>query len=121
MNVFNSFHNFYKQQLMDMELLGNKRSTLSSTFEMFGESSYANQNNTHSHTKSHIHTSADKYDSHDEVIIPEVDEQRNVLKYLLESHAAQATMGGGGGPASQLLSQLGLNLPKPPTLSSRNK
>ena len=38
----------------------------------------------------------------------EIDEDVNLIKYLLESHAAE---GGQVGPASLLLSQLGLQLP----------
>jgi hypothetical protein len=41
----------------------------------------------------------------------EVDVEKNLLKNLLESHAG--TMGGTG-PASNILSQMGVNLPKPP-------
>jgi len=41
-------------------------------------------------------------------VIDEVDMDANLLKYLLESHAAH---GGGTGPASLLLSQLGLQFP----------
>ena len=41
-----------------------------------------------------------------------VDVEANMLKYLLESHAAQ--LGAAAGPASLLLSQLGINLPAPP-------
>lgn len=41
----------------------------------------------------------------------EVDVEKNLLKNLLESHAS--TMGGTG-PASNILSQMGVELPKPP-------
>jgi hypothetical protein len=45
----------------------------------------------------------------------EVDVEQNLLTHLLESHASQL---GGAGPASTLLSQMGISLPKPPTSKS---
>ena len=44
----------------------------------------------------------------------QVDVERNLLTHLLEAHASQ---GGRPGPASALLSQLGLRLPDPPPLA----
>ena len=48
----------------------------------------------------------------------EVDMYKNLLANLLESHASQEGL---PGPASQLLSQLGLNLPPPPSLSEKEE
>jgi len=45
----------------------------------------------------------------------DVDVEQNLLTHLLESHASQL---GGAGPASTLLSQMGISLPKPPTSKS---
>jgi len=45
----------------------------------------------------------------------EVDVEQNLLTHLLESHASQL---GGAGPASTLLSQMGISLPKPPASKS---
>jgi hypothetical protein len=44
-----------------------------------------------------------------------IDVEKNLLKNLLESHASQM---GSSGPASNLLSQLGVSMPSAPTLSS---
>eukprot|EP00602_Paraphysomonas_sp_CaronLab_P012394 CAMPEP_0185040924 /NCGR_PEP_ID=MMETSP1103-20130426/39591_1 /TAXON_ID=36769 /ORGANISM="Paraphysomonas bandaiensis, Strain Caron Lab Isolate" /LENGTH=910 /DNA_ID=CAMNT_0027580445 /DNA_START=23 /DNA_END=2752 /DNA_ORIENTATION=+ len=46
-----------------------------------------------------------------------VDIEANLLKNLLESHASQM---GSAGPASNLLSQLGIDLPPPPSLVDTN-
>jgi hypothetical protein len=43
----------------------------------------------------------------------EIDVEKNLLKNLLESHASQM---GQAGPATTLLSQLGIPLPNPPQL-----
>ena len=48
--------------------------------------------------------------------VPAVDIETNLLKNLLESHAH--SLGLNGGPASQLLSQFGIKMPKPPSMSS---
>jgi hypothetical protein len=47
-----------------------------------------------------------------------VNVELNFLKYILESHASQL---GGPGPASQLFSQLGLNLPHLPPMNEVKK
>lgn len=53
----------------------------------------------------------------DPVFLPgTVDVDLNFLKYLLESHASQL---GGAGPATQLLSQLGIQLPHLPPMNTR--
>lgn len=44
----------------------------------------------------------------------EVDVDLNFLKYLLESHASQL---GAAGPATQLFSQLGIQLPHLPPMN----
>jgi hypothetical protein len=54
--------------------------------------------------------SFERYGDDDDVHI-----EKNLLKNLLESHASQ---GGASGPASNLLSQLGVSMPSPPSLSS---
>lgn len=46
----------------------------------------------------------------------DVDVEKNLLKYLMESHASQLGL---PGPASQLLSQLNLSLPLPPPMNSK--
>lgn len=47
----------------------------------------------------------------------DVDIEKNLLKYLMESHASQLGM---PGPATQLLSQLNLSLPLPPPLNTKD-
>lgn len=75
---------------MEQELFGNQKSTLGSSFETYEDSD-------------------DEGDS--ATGVKQVDVDKNILKYMLEAHAAQL---GGSGPASNLLSQLGIVLPKPP-------
>lgn len=50
--------------------------------------------------------------------IGEIDVDKNLIKYLLESNATQI---GIAGPASQLLSQMGVSLPSPPAIHDRKK
>ena len=48
----------------------------------------------------------------------DVDVDMNLIKYFLESHASQL---GGPGPASMLLSQLGIQLPDAPSPLARSR
>ena len=73
---------------MESELAG---STMHQTFERYADSQKAT--------------------SDDDDVFYEVDVDKNLLKNLLESHAGQM---GGSGPASNILSQMGVELPKPP-------
>ena len=52
----------------------------------------------------------DKNNEEEGIDIDPVDVDLNLLKYILESHASQD---GNTGPATQLLSQLGIKLPYP--------
>jgi len=47
----------------------------------------------------------------------DVDVEKNLLKYLMESHASQLGM---PGPTTQLLSQLNLSLPLPPPMNTKD-
>ena len=79
------------QDAMDAELSG---TTMHETFERQGDKK---------------ETRGDEY--------YDVDVEKNLLTNLLESHAGQM---GGAGPASTLLSQMGVELPKPPHLSGES-
>ena len=77
---------------MDRELFGKHSSTLGASFETYED-----------------------IDNDNEDSIREVDVDKNMLKYMLEAHAAQL---GGSGPVSNILSQLGISLPRPPPPTS---
>ena len=91
--------------MMDLELYSN--SAMAESFERV-----------HIDTESSAHTEEGSSSSSREGggggELGEIDIDKNLLKNLLESHAY--ALGMGGGPASQLLSQLGAVLPKPPPM-----
>ena len=83
---------------MDRELFGKHSSTLGASFETYEDIDNDNDN-----------------ENNNEDSIREVDVDKNMLKYMLEAHAAQL---GGSGPVSNILSQLGISLPRPPPPTS---
>ena len=85
------------QRQMDRELAG---STLFESFEREARPPKATDGD------------EDEDDEEDDDVAP-VDEDLNLLKYLLESRASQL---GAAGPATQLLSQLGITLPAMPPM-----
>ena len=58
-----------------------------------------------------LRESFERSEASDDGNVPSIDVEKNLLKYLLESHASQM---GGAGPASMLLQMLGANMPIPP-------
>lgn len=87
---------------MDNELYKSSNSTLASSFERIRRNRFESESKVN-----RTDDADDFYDSNDEEDDFEVDMDVNLLKYMLESHAAQD---GASGPASQLLSQLGFQM-----------
>lgn len=88
------------QNSMRNELFGGNQTTLGASFETYED---VEEEPAASHTAAG--STARK------MRVKDVDLERNMVKYLLESHAAQL---GRGGPVSLLMSQLGISLPRPP-------
>ena len=99
---------------MDNELNQTEGSTLLQSFERLVNK---NNKNANENDLDHDHDSDEQSDNQDQE--QEVDVDMNLLKNFLESYSAQL---GQSGPTSQLLSQLGLSLPRaPPVYDKPNK
>jgi hypothetical protein len=92
----NNFISEY-QQVMDNQIIS--ESTLFDSFE-------------------HIDHNKELDSNDNEQKIGEIDVDKNLIKYLLESNSTQI---GVAGPASQLLSQMGVSLPLPPAMHDGKK
>ena len=85
-----------------------------------GEKSSLNDQKQMNSSNSHQgeHNDEEEDDEEDEVPIAPVDDEFNLLKNLLESRASQL---GAAGPATQLLSQLGIQLPPLPPMGRQHQ
>ena len=105
---------------MDQEIFNNPNSTLASSFEMYDEEEGGMDSRSVDEDEDEDFSDYEEDEEGGEdggmQRSHEVDVERNVVKYLLESHAAQL---GRSGPASQLMSQLGIALPRAPPPVSR--
>ena len=110
---------------MDFEL---SSSTLMESFERFNmapnnengnDSNHDGDNANGNESQTNLENNHEKIDSNSNSNkkLEPVDVDLNFLKYLLESHASQL---GGAGPATQLLSQLGIILPHLPPMNDKN-